>query len=209
MRRGYALVMALLSVALVGLASTLPLTQQRTQSLRERETELLWVGEQFRSALESYAAASPAGTPTAPLTLDDLLEDRRFPTPQRHLRRLYVDPLTGRADWAVLLRQGRIVALHSRARGRPLRQAGFHGGQRGFAGAESYAAWEFAPRAAAPPAAAPPAASAPSRPELERQAACRRAYLAQAAGCNRLDGDERQDCVLRARSELQACVDRP
>ena len=37
--------------------------------------------------------------------LEELLADRRFPTPQRHLRQLYDDPFTGRPDWELVLGQ--------------------------------------------------------------------------------------------------------
>jgi hypothetical protein len=35
--------------------------------------------------------------------LQDLLEDRRFVTMRRHLRQVYVNPMSGQADWEMLV----------------------------------------------------------------------------------------------------------
>src|SRR4028118_2405772 len=61
------------------------------------EEELLEIGAQFQQALRSYAAATPPGQKPQPASLQDLLKDPRFPNPRRHLRKIFVDPLTGQA----------------------------------------------------------------------------------------------------------------
>src|SRR5581483_8117409 len=69
---------------------------------REKAAELIWIGNQFKEAIALYYQRSPGTTKHYPAKLEDLLEDHRFVTAQRYLRRLYVDPLTGKAEWAVI-----------------------------------------------------------------------------------------------------------
>lgn len=140
---GYTYLMLLFAVAAMGLVAAGAAETWGTLAQRERERELLFVGNQFREALRRYAEATPDAAPRQPARLEDLLQDARFPGVRRYLRRLYADPLTGQADW-VLLRQGeRIVGLHSRAEGRPLKQDGFDKRDEDFVGAASYADWKF------------------------------------------------------------------
>ncbi|MFT3735755.1 MAG: type II secretion system protein [Rhodocyclaceae bacterium] len=89
---------------------------------RAKETELLFIGQQFAQALSSYKARTPQGTPEAPQRLEELLEDRRFPFIVRHLREVPRDPMTGLRDWGLALQDGRIVAVHSLSERSPLRQ---------------------------------------------------------------------------------------
>uniref|UniRef100_UPI003137BBA3 type II secretion system protein n=1 Tax=Variovorax sp. YR752 TaxID=1884383 RepID=UPI003137BBA3 len=67
---------------------------------RERERELLFRGGEIAAAIGSYRAA---GAGAGPRSLDDLIDDRRSPALKRHLRRVYTDPFTGRADWEPVL----------------------------------------------------------------------------------------------------------
>lgn len=88
---------------------------------REREGELLWIGNQFKQAIGLYYERSPGGMKRYPEKLEDLLEDRRFLTTQRYLRRLYPDPITGQADWDVIAAPGGgIMGIKSRSNSRPL-----------------------------------------------------------------------------------------
>lgn len=115
------LFMVLISgVALARLGSNIGVAQQR-----EREAELLWRGAEIRRALESYHAVPVNGRSRYPEALADLVEDSRLAEPRYHLRRLYLDPYTGRADW-LLKRdaEGGIVAVHSRSRQPALARVG-------------------------------------------------------------------------------------
>jgi type II secretory pathway pseudopilin PulG len=107
----------LFGIVLAGLGRTWAQARQR-----ERETELLSIGKQFSQALASYRDHTPSGQPKAPQSLEDLLEDKRFPFPVRHLRRLYKDPMTHEADWETTVLGGRIVSVHSHSRIKPLRE---------------------------------------------------------------------------------------
>jgi hypothetical protein len=135
---------------------------QHTLVWREKETQLLFIGQQFRVALASYRDRSPVGTPTAPASLDELLEDRRFVQPVRHLRRLWRDPMTNARDWALLVADGRIVGVHSRSTREPLRTA-FDTGNAALSGLASYDQWVFTAAAPARPPGPAPTATSPAR----------------------------------------------
>lgn len=141
--QGGALLGLLIGVAAMG-AGHLALTEhQATQSQREREAELLFIGEQFRRAIESYYLASPPAQRLLPARLEDLLVDTRGLARRTHLRRLYRDPFTGRTDWALIRAGDRLLGVHSRAQVVPLRRAGFASTQAGFDRARTVADWRF------------------------------------------------------------------
>ncbi len=143
----YMVVLAFMFVLGLGLAEVGQLW--RDASLRDREKDLLFAGRQFRRAIESYAQQSP-GTPDLPRTLEDLLEDRRFPVVKRHLRRIYVDPMTGKADWKLIRQGDRIIGVESRSEGTPFRKIDFETNEDEFADAQTYAQWRFQYRPVAP-----------------------------------------------------------
>jgi len=145
--RGFTYLGLLIAVALLGVALAATGEVWRTAAKREREQELLFIGGQFRDALERYSGTTPAGQPRSPRALEDLLEDRRGPVPRQHLRRLYADPMTGKADWALVeLPDGRIAGVRSRSEAKPLKTGNFAPRDAAFEGAERYSDWKFALR---------------------------------------------------------------
>ncbi len=128
-RRGFTYLLLLFGLAIgsAGLATLGPQWQQAAQ--REREAELLFRGLQLRDALQRFHDQAPDGQHAWPRTLDELLSDQRRPEPRHHLRQLFADPFTGRADW-VLLRdaEGGIRGVHSRSERPLLRRAGLPAG---------------------------------------------------------------------------------
>jgi hypothetical protein len=56
--------------------------------------------------LQSYAAVAPAGQPPLPPIMPNVLKDPCAPGVRRHLRKIFVDPLTGKAQWDVLYHRG-------------------------------------------------------------------------------------------------------
>lgn len=112
------------------------------QQQGDKEEELLHIGLQLQRAITSYHRSGPA--PAYPKTLDALLKDERVPFTRRHLRRLYVDPLTGKPEWGLIKgADGGIVGVHSLAEGRPLKQRGFAAELGDFADKGSYRQWVF------------------------------------------------------------------
>ena len=59
--RGYALIAALIALAVASLAVTLAVRRAQVDAQRERETELLFVGDQYRRALANYFSHPVAG----------------------------------------------------------------------------------------------------------------------------------------------------
>lgn len=144
---GWVLLALLFILAALGTGMAAVGTVWSTVAQREKEAELLFVGEQYRRALESYQRHGTGAEKTYPPSLEALLQDRRFPMPVRHLRRLYPDPMTGRPEWGLVRdAQGGIVGVHSLAEGAPLKTAGFAPHQAGFEEAASYREWVFRAR---------------------------------------------------------------
>lgn len=111
---------------------------------REKEQELLFIGGQFRDAIASYYNKSP-GAKIYPRKLEDLLEDRRFPMPQHHLRRVYSDPMTGKAEWGMVEAPGGgFMGVHSLSEETPIKSGNFSVKDQAFEGAEHYTKWMFA-----------------------------------------------------------------
>jgi len=166
--RGLAYLSLLFLLLLMGLGLAAAGVVWELRSRREKEAELLFIGAQFRRAIDAYYDGSPAAAKQYPQRFEELVEDRRFPNPRRYLRRVYADPFTAKTDWGLVVINGRLVGVYSLAPGKPVRQAGFAGPNAGFAGSQSYADWRFVALnlANAPPAlpSASPTAPLPARP---------------------------------------------
>jgi len=132
----------LFAVAIGGIALAGTGALWQMESRREKEKELLFIGEEYRRAIASFYDNSP-GDPQYPAQLADLLQDPRFPMPVRHLRRLYPDPLSSDGKWREIRRQGRIVGVASAAIEKPIKIADFPSEQVDFTGATRYADWQF------------------------------------------------------------------
>ena len=63
-------------------------TVSYTLQLREKERDLLFVGDQFRRAIGEYYEKAPGGVKVYPKKLEDLLRDNRYPGVQRWLRKI-------------------------------------------------------------------------------------------------------------------------
>ncbi|WP_191490263.1 type II secretion system protein [Pseudomonas sp. FEN] len=111
-----------------------------TQLRREREAQLLAQGEEIRRAIGLYYEQQRL----YPKNLEDLLLDRRQPTIKRYLRRVYPDPMGGKADWGIIAGPGEtIMGVFSQAEGQPLKQGNFRQHQESFTGQGSYQGWQF------------------------------------------------------------------
>lgn len=157
-QKGFTYLGLLIIVAVMGAGLAAFGTIYSHAAQREKEVELLFAGEQIRAAIESYHRKSP-GASAYPKKLEDLVEDKRFPMPVRHLRRVYADPMTGGTQWGVVEAPGGagIMGVHSLSEEKPIKSAHFSPQQQEFETAESYKAWRFVYSPAAPSQqAAPP-----------------------------------------------------
>jgi type II secretory pathway pseudopilin PulG len=136
-QRGFTYLAVLLVVALWSALAAGWALRSAQAAQREREHELLFRGAQIARAIGSYRAVDPAAPGPADLAV--LLNDRRGAAPRHHLRQLYADPFTGRADWVLLTDAQRgLLGVRSRV-GRPrLLQAAGPG-----AGGQLLSDWEF------------------------------------------------------------------
>lgn len=141
---GAVLLLVLLFVLMTTMAAGGMVQIYQAQTRREKEVELLFVGDQYRRAITSYYNTFAPGAPRSlPTSLEALLQDDRFLTPLQHLRRLYPDPMTGQLDWVLITDRGGIAGLHSRSQQVPFKTSGFAEVDKYFEGAQSYAEWNF------------------------------------------------------------------
>jgi len=141
--RGFTYIGLLLFIAISGIGLAAVGQVWKTEAQREREKELLFVGEQYARAIASYYEGSPGGAKQYPKNLDDLLLDDRYPVVKRHLRKLFRDPVTGSDEWGLLRDRGRIVGVYSQSEKAPIRRQGFSKDWAGFDAAEHYSDWKF------------------------------------------------------------------
>lgn len=135
---GLLFVVALMGIALAATGSLWVVERQR-----EREQELLFVGDQIRKAIGGYYERSPGLIKRYPPSLDELLKDARFLGIQRHLRRPYHDPMTD-GEWGLILApEGGVMGVYSKANGVPIKQSGFTDINSEFVSSPSYAKWRF------------------------------------------------------------------
>jgi type II secretory pathway pseudopilin PulG len=130
------------------------------------EEELLDIGAAFSAALESYAAATPRGQAPQPPSLQELLKDPRTPALRRHLRKIFVDPVTGGTEWGIVYLGDRVgvLGVHSLSQAQPLKIGNFDPRFVGFDNKQHLSEWKFVPAsvAAVSPPLATGAAPAPS-----------------------------------------------
>jgi type II secretory pathway pseudopilin PulG len=137
---GFTYVGAMIFVALAGagLASYVQIASHAAQ--REKEAELLFRGNAFQAAIASYYRKEQR----YPASLETLLEDKRYPMPVRHLRKLYADPMTGEPNWTLIdAPGGGFMGVHSRSDKAPIKTGNFLVKNQGFEEAQTYAEWKF------------------------------------------------------------------
>ena len=176
---GFTYLSLIILVAIIGMVTASALKLGSVIQRSRAEQELLVIGAAFSDALQSYADATPPGMPTQPPTLNSLLKDPRFPGVRRHLRKLFVDPMTGKPEWGITYLGDKIgvLAVYSLSDAQPVKIGNFPLRFKGLEGKQKISEWRFAatgkPGApglgvapvAIPPLAtpgfAPPAAPAP------------------------------------------------
>jgi type II secretory pathway pseudopilin PulG len=137
---GFTYIGLLFAVAILGITLATVGVVWSTQIRRDKEVELLFSGDQIRTAIGRYLR----GGGQYPQELNDLLEDKRFPVVRRYLRRIYPDPMTSDGAWALIAApEGGIMGVASRSQGKPIKVTGFSAGDAAFEKMECYCEWKF------------------------------------------------------------------
>ena len=142
---GFVYIALLMGLAIIGigLGATSEVWTQSRQ--REKEDELLFVGNQFRQAISRFYLQSPPAARRFPITLEELVDDTRAPDkPAHHLRKLYADPMASGTPWGeVRLASGQLVGVYSQSSGTPFKVFGFALRDKDFLDKDRYSDWIF------------------------------------------------------------------
>jgi type II secretory pathway pseudopilin PulG len=166
--RGFSYLTVLFIVAILAGGLGLVGAVWHTDAIRGKEAELLFVGNQYRQAIGRYYLTGQRQYPRA---LSDLLKDPRRPTPERYLRRLYSDPVTGKDEWGLVKAPGGgILGVYSLSEEKPLKTDNFRARDKDFASAAKYSDWKFVftPALQTAPKSAPGSVPKPPASTLSR-----------------------------------------
>jgi len=142
--RGFTYLIAMFAVAVAGLLLAVTGELWSHSRQREKEQELLYVGGRFREAIGLYYQRTPGTVKRYPEKIEDLLEDKRYLSMQRYLRKTYADPMTGKSQWgAIAAPGGGINGVYSLSDGQPIKSGGFAASDESFAGSSRYSDWRF------------------------------------------------------------------
>lgn len=144
---GFTYLGLIILLAILGMVGAAGLKMGTLLQRAAAEEELLEIGAQFSEALRSYAAATPQGKPPQPNSLQDLLKDPRFPNPRRHLRKIFVDPVTGKAEWGIVWLGEKekvgVIGVYSLSDAKPLKIANFDIRFQNMENKEKISDWKF------------------------------------------------------------------
>ena len=142
--RGFTYLVLLAVVAAMGIVLAAAGEVWHMALKREKEQELLFVGDQFRRAFALYTQHTPGNARRYPLSLEELLKDSRSPGVARYLRKIYPDPITGSTQWGLIKGpNGEIFGIHSLSEDEPVKKSGFSLADLKFEGRTKYSDWVF------------------------------------------------------------------
>jgi type II secretory pathway pseudopilin PulG len=140
---GFTYITLLFVIIVIGMALASTGQLWSTIVKREREAELIFRGSEIRKAIESYYKR-PGVINVYPKSLKDLVKDNRLTTVKRHLRKIYVDPMTGESDWVLIKApDGGIQGVRSRSEEEPFKKKDFPEELSALEGKSKYSEWEF------------------------------------------------------------------
>ncbi len=140
---GYSFLWVMFTVAALAMSTALAGIVWSTDVRRQKERELIFVGRQFADAIGRYYESTPGAAKEYPPSLDALVADSRFLGVRRHLRRIYVDPITGTTQWGTVIVANRIVGVYSESAVEPLKVGNFEPTEALFADSKKYSQWVF------------------------------------------------------------------
>lgn len=144
LQRGFSYPIALFLVAVVTIVSVRALENTMTAERREKEQDLLVIGQAYRNAIKTYYDNSPGTSKTYPPDLQALLLDARATRLRRPLRKLYRDPVTTSTEWGIVhTESGAIKGVYSLSTLKPFKSDGFPDELKSFINARQYKQWQF------------------------------------------------------------------
>jgi type II secretory pathway pseudopilin PulG len=141
---GFTYIALLAAIVIIGISLGAAGKYWSNVILREKETELLFRGDQYRLAIEKYYSAIP-GRLEYPQSIDDLVKDSRTAAGKRHLRLKFKDPITGEdfVEFRDKTKANRITGVYSSSGKEPLKQGNFPDQYKDFEGKKKYSEWKF------------------------------------------------------------------
>lgn len=142
---GFTYLTILFAIAVAGVVLTRIGIDSSQAAQREKEQDLLFVGNQYRQAIALYYQRTPGPVKRYPAKLEDLLTDTRYNPPQHYLRKLYRDPMLNQERWGIIAApEGGIMGVYSLSSTLPIKQTGFAYLDNNFEGAAKHSDWKFA-----------------------------------------------------------------
>ncbi len=140
---GFTYIGLLLIVALSGLMLAGAGVVWSTTLQREKEEELLAIGQEVQAAIAQYYLRTPGTIKRYPPNLEALLFDARQAAVTRYLRKVYRDPITGGTNWGLVASpDGGVMGIYSLSDRRPIRVP-FEGTNLDFDCCNKYSDWRF------------------------------------------------------------------
>jgi type II secretory pathway pseudopilin PulG len=143
-QRGFTMLAVLAAMLLLALGTQKVMTVVSQQAQRDRESELLQIGAALMQAIGAYYESSPGSVKRWPNALEDLTDDKRFVGIRRHMRQVYLDPITRSNNWGLLrTSDGAIYGVYSLSDVAPIRSGGVELANLNLAPASRYSDWQF------------------------------------------------------------------
>ena len=162
-QEGFTYIGILLAVALIGTQLAVAGVVWSFARARQNERELLFVGNQFRTAITQYYLNPKGLQKEYPRRLEDLVKDPRHAGTVRHLRKIYTDPITGKVQWGLIKTpDGSIVGIYSLSDKAPIKTANFLPEDKIFENKQRYSDWKFVQTFGTANVASPGAPAVPS-----------------------------------------------
>jgi type II secretory pathway pseudopilin PulG len=142
--RGFTLLAVMAAMFMLALGTQRVMSVVSQQAHREREAELLQIGAAFAQAIGAYYESSPGTVKRWPMSLKDLEDDKRFVGIRRHVRQVYMDPITRSENWGLVrANDGGIAGVYSLSDAVPIRSGALTVGDVRLPAASRYADWQF------------------------------------------------------------------
>ncbi len=144
---GFTYVALLAVVALAGIALAEIGTRWADRVQREREQQLLRIGQVYAQALLAYHRGSPGSDKTWPKDVQELLQDPRMLGTVRYLRAPYTDPMVPGQPFALIrAADNTIRGVQSTSTATPFHEGPVDLGVTALPPAQHYADWQFIPK---------------------------------------------------------------